>query len=299
MLEDKSRELYFSNQQLQESNQTLLTQHSALIRNEKLASIGLLSAGVAHEINNPLAYVSSNLEMIDSYWQSMMSLYQTLQKTLDSPDKALSDDHKKILKELIEKKDLPYITSDLNSLIKDTGDGLLRVKNIVQNLQNFSRTQTHDWGYADINQSLTGTLKILNYQLKASQCQLKLVLNADAKVWCNLGELNQVFLNLVQNALHAMEESTSKALTLISYSHQDTLYIQVEDTGHGINTNHLTKIFDPFFTIKTLGHGTGLGLYISYKIIQDHKGEIEVVSEPDKGTKFIVKLPIRTQKEAP
>ena len=298
LLENKSRELYLSSQQLSNAHEELkknhtelVTQQSALVKNEKLASIGLLSAGVAHEINNPLAFVNSNLEMLDSYWQAMFSLYQAIEPLLNSKD--ISDEKKSVLKELIDEQDLEYISEDFKTLFEDTQDGLIRVTNIVQNLQHFSRIHDEDWDYVDINASLESTLKIINHQIKNSLCEIKLNLNCKELVWCNLGELNQVFLNLLQNAIHAMEDTPTKLLSISTQEKAGNVIIQISDTGYGIKKENYQKIFDPFFTTKTVGQGTGLGLYISYKIVKDHNGDIDISSEPDKGSQFTISLPIK------
>lgn len=300
LLENKSRELYLINQQLSDTNnelkakhEELITQQSAMVKNEKLASIGLLSAGVAHEINNPLAFVNSNLEMLESYWQAMFCLYKEIEASLQGSD--ISDKKRLALTKLIDEKDLDYISSDFLSLFKDTHEGLERVTNIVQNLQHFSRIHDEDWDNVDINESLQSTLKIINHQIKNSNCHINFDLQASQAVWCNLGELNQVFLNLLQNAIHAMEESEEKALNISTSQDAKTTYINIKDTGQGIKPEHFEKIFDPFFTTKTVGQGTGLGLYISYKIIKDHKGDIDISSELGKGTEFKLQLP--TNKE--
>ncbi len=298
LLENKSRELYLSSQQLSNAHEELkknhtelVTQQSALVKNEKLASIGLLSAGVAHEINNPLAFVNSNLDMLDSYWKAMFSLYQAIEPLLNSSD--ISDEQKTALKELIEEQDLEYISEDFKTLFEDTQDGLIRVTNIVQNLQHFSRIHDEDWDYVDINASLESTLKIINHQVKNSLCDIKLDFNCKELVWCNLGELNQVFLNLLQNAIHAMEDTPTKLLTIGTKEQAGNVLIQITDTGYGIKKENYQKIFDPFFTTKTVGQGTGLGLYISYKIVKDHNGDIDIASEPDKGSQFTISLPIK------
>ena len=274
-----------------------MSQHSVLVKNEKLASIGLLSAGIAHEINNPLAFVSSNLEMLDSYWQAMGDLYLAIQNEMHGTD--ISDDKKLLLSKLIAEKDLEYIASDFINLFEDTQDGLMRVTTIVQNLQHFSRIQDEDWSDCDINNSLKSTLKIINHQIKSANCQVELTLENIPTVWCNLGELNQVFLNLLQNAIHAMEHLAQKILKISTWQENENIHIRIQDNGQGIKAEHFEKIFDPFFTTKTVGEGTGLGLYISYKIVTDHGGEIDIVSEPNAGAQFTITLPIKKQQDIP
>jgi len=171
------------------------------------------------------------------------------------------------------------------------------VKSIIQNLRDFSRTQAEDWDESDINASLESTLKILSSQINASQCEIKLELTTIPTIWCNLGELNQVFLNLINNALQAMEHSPEKVLTLTSHANNTDILLSIEDTGEGMSEEVQKSIFDPFFTTKEIGQGTGLGLYISQKVIDDHQGKIEVKSEAGKGTKFIITLPIQHKKQ--
>lgn len=295
LLEDKSRELYLSNQQLSQKHNALMAQQSAMIKNEKLASIGLLSAGIAHEINNPLAFVSSNLEVLDSYWQAMNCLYGNVQELLLNQD--IPEETKISLSKLMTEKDLEYIASDFINLFEDTNDGLKRVTTIVQNLQHFSRTQEEDWDYCDINKSIQSTLKIINHQIKQCNCQVNLSLQSLEKSWCNIGELNQVFLNLLQNAIHAMENAHQKILNINTWQDTKNVYISIEDTGHGIRAEHFEKIFAPFFTTKAIGQGTGLGLHISYKIVLDHKGSIDIASELGLGAKFTIQLPIKKQQD--
>ena len=291
LLEDKARELYAANQELKQAHESLITQQSALVKNEKLASIGTISAGIAHEVNNPLAFSSSNLEIIEEYWLSMTQLYHLIVRLISQgefSDSAL---------ETIKKEDIPYLLKDSTNLFHDTKDGLARVKSIVQNLRDFSRTQADDWDKSDINASLENTLKILSSQIIGGQCEIKLDLSPIPIIWCNLGELNQVFLNLINNAIHAMATSSEKTLTLTSKATEENIILSIKDTGIGMDENLIKSIFDPFFTTKEIGQGTGLGLHISQKVVDAHSGKIEVQSEVGEGTTFIITLPIKRQEE--
>lgn len=295
LLEDKSRELYAAHKELKEAHESLITQQSALVKNEKLASIGTISAGIAHEVNNPLAFASSNVEILEEYWQSISQLYHLLMRLISQGE--IQESALNNVKETIKQADIPYIINDSKTLFVDTKDGLSRVKSIVQNLRDFSRTQAEDWAESDINPSLESTLKILSSQINNSQCEIKLALNPIPTTWCNLGELNQVFLNLINNALQAMENSDEKVMTLTTEASDTEISISIADTGSGISEEVKQKIFDPFFTTKDIGQGTGLGLYISQKVIDDHDGKIEATSEPDQGTTFIITLPIKAPPE--
>lgn len=295
LLEVKSRELYAANQELKQAHESLIAQQSALVKNEKLASIGTISAGIAHEVNNPLAFVSSNIEMLEEYWDAMTKLYHLHMQFISQG--ALQETALNQAKETIKSEDIPYLIKDSKTLFTDTKDGLKRVKDIVQNLRDFSRTQAEDWDEIDINANLESTLKVLSSPIINSQCEITLELTDMPAIWCNAGELNQVFLNLINNALQAMASSTTKHLTISSTATEEQAIITITDTGAGMDANIIEKVFDPFFTTKTVGEGTGLGLYISQKVIDDHNGKLEVSSEIDKGTTFTITLPTKQDKQ--
>lgn len=289
LLEEKSRSLYISHQELAESNLQLKKHQAIMLRHEKLATIGTLSAGIAHEINNPLAFISSNLEMLNTYWGSCTELFSELQQLIQSG--AFSADISLRLNTLIESYDMVFIHEDTPELLSDTVDGLVRVKEIVQNLRSFARSQPTDYAEADINQGIQNTLKLLNSQIIDAQVSIQLDLQPIPSVMCNCGEINQVLLSLIVNATHAMEKSPRKQLTISSQGNSDQIKIIVSDTGCGISKEEIDDIFSPFFTTKEVGKGTGMGLSIAHGIIGAHGGEIDVTSKQKEGTTFTIKLP--------
>ncbi|TBR42791.1 GHKL domain-containing protein [Marinomonas agarivorans] len=291
LLEIKSRELYAANQELKQAHESLVAQQSAMVKNEKLASIGTISAGIAHEVNNPLAFVSSNIEMLESYWETMIKLYHLHMQFISQ--KALNDEALALAKETIKGEDIPYLINDSTTLFTDTKDGLKRVKDIVQNLRDFSRTQAEDWDEVDLNANLESTLKVLSSAIIKNQCEVTLKLGDLPLIWCNAGELNQVFLNLINNGIQAMSDTKEKRLTISTQADEQHVFIRIGDTGMGISTDIMDKIFDPFFTTKGVGKGTGLGLHISQKVVDDHQGKLTVESEMQQGTIFTIQLPLK------
>lgn len=287
LLEEKSRELYTKNLRLEESYSQLKKQQAMMLNNEKLATLGTLSAGIAHEINNPLAFVKSNVDSLLQYQHSYSQLVRLIKELL--PD--LPEQHQKRLKALFVEEDIDYIEEDLPELMTDTTDGLNRVKDIVQNLRSFSRTQASDRGLSDLNQGIQSTLKLLNSELKNS-VKLTLELGSLPQIECNLNEINQVILNLLINAKHATTDTPDPAIELRTVSDDNFINITVGDNGCGIDETTLKDIFVPFFTTKPVGKGTGMGLAIAHSIIQDHRGEILVESTPGIGTTFTIKLPV-------
>ncbi len=289
LLEDKSRELFLKNQQLEESYHKLQQQQAIIVQNEKLATLGTLSAGVAHEINNPLSYVLSNMESLLIYNKSYQRLLETNQTWLK--DGQLSENHKTALTALIEEEDLEFISEDLSELLSDTLDGVKRVKDIVVNLRSFSRTQGSDRVEADLLEGLQSTLKLLNNQLKHS-VRVNLDLQPLPSLICNPNQLNQVFLNLIMNAQQATEGASDPTITISTECDQKLIKVRIQDNGCGMSEEVRKEIFVPFFTTKPIGKGTGMGLAIAYGIVKDHNGEIEVISEEGAGTTFEIHLPV-------
>ncbi len=258
--------------------------HSQLLQSEKMASIGQLAAGVAHEINNPIGYVSSNLSTLGGYVASLLDLlaaYEELELP-EGPDK-----------ERIEaaraRADLAYLKGDIVALLDETRDGIIRVRNIVQDLKDFSHVDLGDWVLADIHKGLNSTLNVVNNEIKYKARVIKEYGDVPM-LRCLPAQLNQVFMNLLVNAAQAIEEHGS--ITIRTSVAGELAIVEIADTGRGIPEHLLSRIFDPFFTTKPVGKGTGLGLSIAYGIIQKHGGRIEVASEPGKGTTFRILLPI-------
>ena len=289
LLEEKSRSLYKLNQELESKNAFLEKQQIALLRQEKLATIGMLSAGIAHEINNPLSFICSNLDILKHYWKAESEFFSAIQQAL--ADTGLSENVKEMFNDLIHQHDIEYIHQDTTDLLSDTEEGLLRVRSIVQNLRSFSRSKSNDSEAADLNEGVTSTLKLLNSQITQNFITVKTNLNPINLVVCNFSEIKQVLLNLMVNAIHAMESSETKTLS-ISSEQLDATHIQIviSDTGSGIKEEDLANIFVPFFTTKEVGSGTGMGLSITQDILKDHDATIHVSSCIGKGTSFTLRF---------
>ncbi len=276
-----------------ETNRKLEEAHHQLMQSEKMASIGQLAAGVAHEINNPIGYVHSNLGTLEKYMRdaiAMIEMYEYVEKLM-TDDVALAR-----LKTAREKLDIAFLKDDLRALMEESKDGITRVKNIVQNLKDFSHVDASDeWHYSDLRKGLDSTLNIVNNEIKYKASVVK-EYGDIPEVECLSSQLNQVFMNLLVNAAHAIEERgtiTIRTGAVRTGQQNEEVWVEVADTGKGIAPEHIKKIFDPFFTTKPIGKGTGLGLSLSYGIIQKHHGRIEVQSEAGKGTTFRVWMPVK------
>jgi signal transduction histidine kinase len=252
-----------------------------LVQSEKLASLGELAAGVAHEINNPVGYVSSNLTSLQKY----LTVYE---KVLDAPE-ANTDDMLAVKK----KHNYDFIREDLQNLVKETQEGVGRVKAIIQDLKDYSRTNaaTH-YVEADLHVGLKSTLNIAKAQLK-HKADVRLALGNLPMVECAPAQIDQVLLNLIVNAAQAMPEGQRGMIDIATGVQGGSVWIEVKDNGPGIPEAILNKIFDPFFTTKDPGMGTGLGLSVSQNIIQQHGGTLAVQSTVGVGTTFTITLPIR------
>ena len=271
----------------QSLNKRLEEANNQLLQSEKMASIGQLAAGVAHELNNPIGFVHSNLGTLDAYLNDLMGLIETYQQLTDN----LGKDHPALerLARHREEIDFDYLRADIFQLIAESKDGLARVKKIVQDLKNFSRVGEQEWQLANLHEGLDSTLNIVWNELKY-KCKVVKEYGDLPPTYCLISQLNQVFMNLLVNASHAIEQQgTITIRTRQTESHQ--LCIEINDTGCGIPKENLTRIFNPFFTTKPVGKGTGLGLSLSYSIVERHHGKIEVESELGVGTTFRILLP--------
>lgn len=254
--------------------------NAQLLQSEKLAAIGQLAAGVAHEINNPIGYVFSNLKTLASYVHDLLRIS-------DAVDGAASLEELRQLKLSLE---YDYIRSDVEALIGESEDGIERVKKIITALKDFSHMDEEEFHVADLHRGLETTLNVVNNELKYKAEIIK-EYSQLPEVDCIPSQINQVLMNLLVNAAHAIEQFGR--ITLRSGHQGDWVWLEVEDTGTGIPPQLLNRIYEPFFTTKPLGKGTGLGLSLSYNIVQKHHGRIEVSSEPGQGTRFRVWLPVR------
>jgi Signal transduction histidine kinase regulating C4-dicarboxylate transport system len=276
------------NQELDAANQKLQEIQTQLLQSEKMSSIGQLAAGVAHEINNPIGFIKSNLNSLKSYSEDLLRLISAYEKAEEA---IVSEDTLMNLHSIKQQIDLDYLKSDVLALLAESAEGIERVKKIVQDLKDFSYPDKNadNWQWANLQSGLESTLNIVYNELKYKAEIVKEYAELP-EIYCLLSQLNQVFVNLLINAAHAINDHG--VITIKTGTEDDKVWVEVADTGSGIPEDKLNKIFDPFYTTKPLGKGTGLGLAISYGIIKKHNGEIVVHSQVGQGTTFRVVLPI-------
>lgn len=281
-LKRATERLEAQNIELNEANRNLMEAHVYMVQKEKLVSIGELAAGIAHEINNPLAFVMSNFSNIKEY---SLPVSELLMKVKNNPE--LQEDWKT--------KDMDFIMEDWPELIDESQKGLDRIAKIVNSMRNFARTSDEDTTeYFDINNLIDEVLMIVNNEVKYNAVVEKKY-EICPLIYGNKGEIEQVFVNLIVNASQAIKESGDSigTITINTAPSAAGVLITVRDTGKGIDPLHIHKVFDPFFTTKPVGQGTGLGLSISHSIIvEKHGGELKVESEPGMGTCFYIELPL-------
>lgn len=277
-------------EELEKLNRELKETQVQLLHADKMASIGQLAAGVAHEINNPIGFVQSNLGSLEYYINDllrMLAAYEDCEASLPENSEKSAE-----LGALRARLDLPFIKDDIPELIRESREGITRVRKIVQNLKDFSRQDSaSDWQLADLREGLDSTLNIVNNEIKY-RADVVREYGDMPKIECLPSQLNQVFMNLLVNAAHAIEGPRG-TITVRTGATGDEVWVEVEDTGHGIPEDVRGRIFDPFFTTKAVGKGTGLGLSLAYGIVKKHAGRIDVMSEPGKGTVFRVTLPVK------
>jgi PAS domain S-box-containing protein len=269
---------------------------AVLVQNEKLASIGLLSAGVAHEINNPLAFVANNLAVLERDNKGLMeilTLYDSLLPKLAevAPEEAAR------AAQLAEDVDLAYIRGNLGRLLTRTREGVDRVTRIVHSLRGMARTDSPRRQETNLPDLFENSLEIIRGRLKRRNVEVRTSYDPDSRIHCVQTQLNQVFLNLLVNAQQAIETSACPeggTISIVTRRQGEEMLIEVSDTGCGIDAADVSKVFDPFFTTKDVGEGTGLGLSIAHNIIRAHGGRIEVDSAPGRGTTFRIHLPLHS-----
>jgi signal transduction histidine kinase len=288
LLDEKTRSLYNSCIELETTLTELKAIQHQLIQAEKMASIGQLAAGVAHEINNPIGYSISNLSILNEYIDSFMTLDKFIVTNIESS----SPDIKKAYLYLREQENIDYINSDIKPMLDDTQKGLDRVKEIVSNLNKVSHSGGGDKTLCNINNLIDESLKAVWNELRFSSIVNKNFTNIP-DIYCYPSEITQVLLNMFINAAHANKNQGIINITtaLVEVNSQCYVVIEIADSGIGIPKKILNKIFDPFFTTKPVGVGTGLGLSVSFGIIKKHQGKINVVSEEGQGTTFTIYLP--------
>jgi PAS domain S-box-containing protein len=283
-LEVANAKLEAEKQQQQILIRKLSDMQGQLLQSEKMASIGLLAAGVAHEINNPLAFISSNFGALERDAKDILRLISAF----EGVESLLPGEARAPVTFMKQDIGLDDIRQDLDALFAESREGLQRVKHIVQNLKDFSRPGGTQKEMADLEQGLNSTLNVAWNEIKYKADVVKEYAGVP-ELYCLPSQINQVFLNLLINAAHAIE---GKGVIVVRTGYDDkVVWVEIEDNGSGIAPDHLDHIFEPFFTTKPVGKGTGLGLSIVYGIVQEHRGTIDVKSVVGKGTVFRVALP--------
>lgn len=284
----RKNELQSRNAELEVAYRKLKGAQEQLLQSEKLASIGQLAAGVAHEINNPIGYVHSNLATLQEYSKHLLTLIETYERLFDQPARLEARGE---VNDLRQRLDFEFLQGDLPQLIDESREGIERVRKIVQDLKDFSRSDQRDkFVLADIHRGLDSTLNIIWNDLKY-KAQVVKTFGEIPQIECIPSELNQVFMNILLNAGQAIQE---RGIVTVSTSVDgDHVVIAIGDDGAGIPEDVLPRIFDPFFTTKPVGTGTGLGLAISYGLVKKHHGTIDVTSTAGEGTLFLIRLPIK------
>jgi Amt family ammonium transporter len=290
-LRESEAQLRQQNLELEKLVQELQQTQSQLIHAEKMSSLGQMVAGIAHEINNPVSFIYSNIRPAMEYTENLLALIALYQNYYPEPNPEII--------EYINEFDIDFLASDFPKLLDSMKMGAERIRNIVKSLRNFSRLDESEMKYVDLHEGIESTLLILQNRLKfkPDHPEIKIIKEYGnlPEVECYPSQLNQVFMNIINNAIDALEENqTQPSQIKISTQQLDDRWITIHiaDNGPGIPEEIRTKLFDPFFTTKPVGKGTGLGLSISYQIIVDkHHGKIECHSMPKQGTKFVIQIP--------
>lgn len=265
-----------------------------LINNEKMAGVGQLSAGIAHEINNPLGFVLSNMEVLEKYFKKMQGLVDVNKAIIEKLHEESDSECYNIISTYLKTNKMDYVLSDFKSIMDENMVGLLRIEKIVKSLLGFSRAgNTNEFTEYDLNQGIKNTLVIANNEIKYNASVVEELESLPAIIASD-GEINQVILNIIVNASHAIKSKGNYGTIKIhTYTDKSYVYCEISDDGIGIPPMVINRIYEPFFTTKPVGSGTGLGLSIAHDIIVNkHKGYIDVKSVQGEGTTFIIKLPI-------
>ena len=267
---------------------------SRLFCEEKVASVGRLAAGVAHEINTPLSYVMNNLSALGEYtdvFKRCLQQYALIGKLLVDNDllsaKQKADDVKKFSTE----QDLEYLVQDVDQMMSQSMHGLCRIRDIINTLKSFSKVDSGTVQETDINEELKRTISIIKKEFEG-KCNVVMKLGEISPIQCNPAQINQVFLNVLLNAAQAICDSGT--ITVLTNMDDDHIIIRISDTGVGLSEKIIQKIFDPFFTTKDVGQGIGLGLSVAQNVITNHGGSIRVESKEGQGSSFTIRLPAAT-----
>lgn len=290
---ERTSELRKSNQDLEKAYTDLKDAETQLVESEKMASLGQLTAGIAHEINNPINFVTSNVKPLNRDVLILIEAITEMEKI------AMSDASVQEKTNAIEayKNDIDYdyLKIEIDQLLGGIGEGASRTAEIVKGLRIFSRLDEDDLKKADINEGLNSTLIITNNMLNNTIKVDKKYANLPL-IECYPGKLNQVFLNMISNAIYAIRKRHGDAeggiLSIITACDENNVYVTIGDNGTGMDENTKKRLFEPFFTTKDVGEGTGLGMSIAYNTINKHHGQININSELGKGTEFIITLPL-------
>lgn len=267
-----------------------------LIQSEKMASIGQLAAGVAHEINNPTGFVLSNLETLEEYVAVLKDISLQMKEATDLYGRDGSSPALKKIFDFVDKKieteDLSYITEDVGPLLTSTRKGATRIRDIVKGLREFARPDLEGMVSNNLNEIVESAIELVWNRLKY-KCTIEKRLEKLPEITCNRNQIEQVIINLLVNASDAIEKMGT--IRIYSRNNGSCVLLEVSDNGKGIPEEHISQLFDPFFTTKEVGKGTGLGLSISHGIVINHQGSIDVKSTPGKGTTFTIRLPLRQE----
>ncbi|MCK4622776.1 MAG: PAS domain S-box protein [Desulfuromonadales bacterium] len=291
-LQEINERMEEKNSELEEAYVQLKNSQLQILQQEKMASIGQLAAGVAHEINNPMGFITSNLTSLDRYFEKLSSYLEQLEAGLGQVENQARRDELKALKKKLK---IAYLLEDIPELLSESSDGAARVRDIVQNLKSFSRIDQDGFNEVDVNDCLESTIKIAWNEIK-----YKATLERDfaplPPLACYPQQLNQVFLNMLVNAAQAIEKQG--VIRVRTRVENEKIQVAISDNGCGIPQESLSRIFEPFFTTKEAGKGTGLGMSISYDIIKKHRGEIQVASRVGQGTTFTISLPLGREEDS-
>lgn len=289
-VKDRTQELIETNQSLSVTIDNLKSAQIQLVETEKMASLGLLTAGVAHEINNPINFVGANVSPLRLDLDELIDLMEKFEAAANNPDKpALLEEAKKFK----QKIDADFLKDEIRSLLNGIEDGASRTAEIVQSLRTFSRIDEQGLTPTNINTAILNTLVILRSAIPY-YIEVKPILSNLEPLNCYPGKINQALLNLINNAIQAIEvkkKHVNDSITIYTHDFPDHITIQIMDSGIGMSNEVKQRIFEPFFTTKNVGEGTGLGLSIVFGIIEKHNGTIQVQSSPNIGSKFTVTLP--------
>ncbi|MGK7919363.1 MAG: AAA family ATPase [Trichodesmium sp.] len=297
-VKQRTQELQEKNQDLQQTLIQLQHTQTQLIQTEKMSSLGRMIAGIAHEINNPINFITGNISHAREYFHGLLELLELYKQNSAAPSLAIQEK----IKELEEELDLDFVCDDLEKILNSMANGGDRISKIILGLRNFSRLDQAKMKRVDIHEGLDNTLMILQHRLKAGEKSSEIVLVKNygklPLITCYASQLNQVFLHIISNAIDALGTIDKNKNPTISITTEirdaKTVRIRIIDNGPGMSDSIRKQVYDPFFTTKPVGQGTGLGLSISYQIItEQHQGQLQCISELGKGTEFIIDIPIQ------